>query len=79
MSLNITYRGDGSAVYRTSDGDEVDQIARSFYGTHLGTTELLYKANRHVTNMPIALAAGIEIVLPVYVRPEEAKQIQLWD
>jgi phage tail protein X len=79
MKIDVIFLHDGSATYSTIAGDVLDQIARSFYGTHVRTTEILYEANRHVSRMSPILPIGVLISLPYYVRPEDKKQINLWD
>ncbi|WP_195161850.1 tail protein X [Mesorhizobium sp. NBSH29] len=77
--MNITERPDGTSVYATVDGDMVDQIANAFYGSHLGTAELIYERNQNLSLQPMVLPAGILIILPKYTPPEPPGQIQLWD
>lgn len=79
MTLKVTELPDGTAVYETRDGDMVDQIARAFYGTHLGTSELIYARNQDLSLQPLVLPAGIAIRLPAYTPPEPPGQIKLWD
>lgn len=79
MTLTVVEKPDGTAVYETVDGDMVDQIARAFYGTHLGTAELLYERNQDLSLQPLVLGAGVRIVLPPYTPPEPPGQIKLWD
>lgn len=79
MTLNVTTRPDGMAIYRTVDGDMVDQIARAYYGTHLGSAEHVYAWNQDLSLQPLVLAAGISIVLPPFMPPQPTGQIKLWD
>lgn len=77
--MKVTENANGTAVYSTSDGDLVDQIANAFYGSHLGTAELIYAGNQDLSLQPMVLPAGLSIILPKYTPPEPPGQIKLWD
>ncbi len=77
--MQFTSQPGGGARYVTSQGDCLDLIAFNYYGTHEGTTELLYEANRELASVAQPFEAGVAIVLPAAaVRPAKP-QIQLWD
>jgi phage tail protein X len=77
--MRFTYLPNGGASYVTSQGDVLDLIAFNFYGTHAGTTEQLYAANRDLALVPQPYTEGRTILLPPPA-PQKAKaQIQLWD
>lgn len=78
--MKFTYQPDGSATYKTMDGDVLDQIAFRFYGTHEETTVLLYENNRDLAKVEQPFAAGIVIKLPPKPSaPVQTGQIKLWD
>lgn len=77
--MRFTYQPDGGAIYFTSDGDFLDLIAFNFYGTHDGTTVLLYEANRDIALVDQPFVAGLTITLPPRAEPEAPAQIQLWE
>jgi phage tail protein X len=51
-------------TYRTADGDMLDQICWSYYGTSTGVTEAALGANPGLGDLGPRYAAGVEIVLP---------------
>ncbi len=75
----FTYLPNGGARYVTSQGDVLDLIAFNFYGTHDGTTEALYNANRDLALVPQPFAEGRTIYLPPPATPKPKAQVQLWD
>lgn len=74
---------DGSAIYRTSDGDMIDQIAHDFYGKHAGNTEAVLNANRDLVDIGPILPAGLIVVLPAKASESSSSQtastVSLWD
>ena len=67
--------------YITQQGDMVDAIALSAYGTKIGTAELVYAANRGLAGLGAVLEEGITIQLPV-VSPKPSPvraTVNLWD
>lgn len=76
--MNFQENTDGTATYTTVQGDMVDQIAFHRYGVHENTTVLVYKRNPGLVDHGLVLPAGIEVILPVYVKPETKSQISLW-
>lgn len=77
--MRFTYLPSGGASYVTSQGDVLDLIAFSFYGTHERTTEALYNANRDLALVPQPYEEGLIILLPPPVAQKPKAQIQLWD
>lgn len=56
---------DGRAVWRTSDGDVVDAIARAVYGSEAGgATERLLDANPGLADIGPVLPAGLYVAIP---------------
>jgi len=79
-SMEFTQRADGSTVYTTVDGDVIDLIAFTFYGSHDRTSELLLEANPHILALDAVLPSEIEIVLPPDPpEPERISTLSLWD
>ncbi|THK38640.1 phage tail protein [Ensifer sp. MPMI2T] len=71
---------DGSTVYVTIDGDMVDDIASSYYGHHLGKTELIYENNPGLAERGPKLPAGVVIKLPQITTQQTPKAFRrLWD
>lgn len=76
--MKFTELSDGTAQYTTSNGDMVDQIAFNRYGTHEGTTVLVYEQNPGLVEHGLILPEGLTIILPEFVQPEAKPQINLW-
>lgn len=71
---------DGSTVYVTIDGDMVDDIANTYYGQHLGRTELIYANNPDLADLGPKLSAGVVIKLPQAPPASAPKPFRrLWD
>jgi phage tail protein X len=66
-------------VYRTKDGDMVDEIVYRFYGQTSGYVEKVYAANRHLAELGDKLPCDLEIVLPLIAEVESQKEVSLWD
>lgn len=77
--MRFIYQPDGGAIYKTSDGDFLDLIAFNFYGTHDGTTVLLYEHNRDIALVDQPFEAGMEVYLPPRAAPPAPSQIELWE
>ena len=77
--MKFDYQPDGGATYTTSEGDCLDLVAYHFYGTHEGTTVLLYQSNRDIALIEQPYPAGVQIYLPPRVVPKAPTQIQLWE
>lgn len=68
-----------SAIYTTSDGDTVDEIAFKYYGTLDGrTAEKVLEANRGLSDYGPLLPAGVEITLPDIAPSATSKSVRLW-
>lgn len=69
-----------TTVYITKDGDVVDWVAWSYYGTQDNrTAELVYEANPGLADRGAVLPAGIEIILPDITPPTTTQGVRLWD
>lgn len=68
-------------TYITQQGDVVDAIALRFYGTKIGTAELVLAANPGLAARGAVLEEGITIVLPAMSpKPAPVKAtVNLWD
>jgi len=78
--MQFAFQADGGATYRTADGDVLDLVAFTFYGTHEGTTQLLYESNRDIALIDQPFQAGLTIYLPPRAAPPlPPAQIELWD
>jgi phage tail protein X len=64
-------------VWRTNDGDMLDAICSSHYGTEAQVAAVL-EANRGLAALGPVYPAGVLITLPVIASPAEAGQIRLW-
>ncbi|MEL6477609.1 MAG: tail protein X [Pseudomonadota bacterium] len=67
------------SLYRTIEGDVVDQICFRIYGTSSGTTEALLEANPGLADRGATLPAGLELVLPPPPQTPVRRAIRLWD
>ena len=67
-------------IYRTRDGDEIDDICRRYYGREAGSVEAVLEANPGLAELGPVLPAGVEIHLPDLPRPlETIETVKLWD
>ncbi len=64
-------------TYRTKEGDVIDAIAFSHYGTETMTLEIL-KANPLLGSYGDTLPAGLLLVLPDMTPPPVVSTIELW-
>ena len=67
------------SVYRTKEGEVLDQIAFRYYGTHEGTVEAVLEANPNLADEGVTLPAGLLVTLPAMNAPAKNKPIRLWD
>ena len=66
-------------TYRTRDGDRLDIICATHYGTVTGTVEQVLQANPGLAAKGCVLPANIIITLPKVTRPlAQVDQIRLW-
>lgn len=66
--------------YTTKDGDTVDAITWSYYGTRDGlVVEQVLDANNGLADMGPELPAGVTIVLPDLTLPATQEGVRLWD
>lgn len=68
-----------SQIYRTKDGDMVDEIAFRFYGSVLeGQVETVLEANRPLDlGQYVRLPANLEITLPD-ITPQTTESVRLF-
>lgn len=65
--------------YRTKDGDRLDQICHSYYGSLVGTVEAVLEANPGLSLEPGILPVGLEITLPELETPATTTTpIRVW-
>ncbi|PNH90829.1 phage tail protein [Vibrio diazotrophicus] len=64
-------------LYRTRDGDMLDAICYSEYGTEQAVTIVL-DANPRLAENGAKFSAGVQIVLPDYNPPAEEDEDVLW-
>tara|TARA_X000001036_G_scaffold87055_1_gene79126 strand:- start:2625 stop:2831 length:207 start_codon:yes stop_codon:yes gene_type:complete len=65
-------------IYRTIDGDELDQICFEYYGYSNGSVEAVLFANKDLAKKLPFLEAGINITLPDLAQPVK-NTVRLWD
>ncbi len=78
MNIEIEDIGNGQAIYVSQEGDMVDHIGFKYYGTHAGTAEAIYAANRELAEYGPVLPIGVSILLPKMPVPTNDHQIELW-
>ena len=66
-------------IYRTKDGDTLDQICWKHYGHTSGIVEQVLLTNRRLEEADAVLVAGIEITLPEINTQRQENTIRLWD
>lgn len=66
-------------VYRTKEGETIDEIAFRHYGRHSGTTEAVLEANPGLGEQPLTLPAGLEIKLPDVSKQKSRHSVKLYD
>lgn len=64
--------------YRTKDGDVLDAICLTHYGTTAPVEEVL-DANRGLAALGPVLPAGVLIELPILETTPEVPAVRLWD
>lgn len=67
------------AQYRTKNGDMIDAICQKYYGRQSAVVELVYEANRGLSEYGALLPSGLVIELPDIPAIEAIKTIKLWD
>jgi phage tail protein X len=65
------------STWRTTDGDMLDAICRTHYGTEAQVPAVL-AANPGLAALGPVYAAGVLITLPPLPAPVEAGQVRLW-
>lgn len=68
-------------IYRTSDGDTLDDICWRYYGTSTGVTEAALDANPGLADLGPLYASGVEITLQDLPTPTApaVQPVRLWD
>jgi phage tail protein X len=64
-------------IYRTKDGDMVDEICVAQYGSEAMTTQV-YEANPRLAELGPILPKGINITLPIQVETKVKSPVRLW-
>ncbi len=66
--------------YLTQENEQVDLICWRYYGTEIGTTETVLKANPGLAEQGTHLPARLIVDLPDIIPPTTVKPlIRLWD
>lgn len=66
--------------YRTRDGDMIDQICATHYGTEAGHAERVYAANPGLAELGPVLPSGVVVTLPdAAPSPVPPARLRLWD
>ena len=70
-----------ATIYRTSDGDTLDDICWRYYGTSAVVTEAALDANPGLADLGPRYASGVEITLPDIPAPTApaVQPVRLWD
>ena len=66
---------------RTSEGDLLDSLCHSYYGTLVGIVEAVLQANQGLAEEVQPYRAGVLIYLPDLpdLKAAETEQVTLWD
>jgi len=64
-------------IYRTRDGDMLDQVCKAVYGSEAMVTAVL-DANPHLADLGPVYPAGTVITLPDVAAPVATGAIRLW-
>lgn len=68
------------SIYRTRQGDTVDEICWRHYGASSGAVEAVLDANPGLSAKGDVLPIGLEIELPDLEKPGvQAATVKLWD
>jgi len=67
-----------SIIYTTSDGDVLDQICQSYYGSTIKIVEQVLEANPHLSELDAVFEAGVKITLPEITIQKESEIVKLW-
>ena len=65
-------------VYRTKDGDRLDQICYKHYN-RVDVVQTVLDANRGLAALGPVLQAGVRIILPEITPPAARTTVRLWD
>ena len=67
-------------IYKTVDGDILDEICYRYYEFTSGSVEAVLEANPHILYMGSVFSEGVEIVFPDIPRKEKKRKgVKLWD
>ena len=67
-----------ATVYRTRNGDVLDEICYAHYGTEQAVTQVL-SANSGLSELGGVYSAGVDITLPDIEFEREETEASLWD
>lgn len=67
-----------TTIYRSSNGDVLDQLCYQRYGHLKGCVEAVFDANPGLADEPQPLRAGVLIRMPDLPAPDHP-QVRLWD
>lgn len=65
-------------TYRTKDGDMIDKVVHSYYGSVAPLGDVM-KANPAIADYGPILPSGVTIYLPDVVTPAQETIVRLWD
>lgn len=66
-------------IYRTHDGDMLDEICWRHYDHQAGVVEQVLERNPRLAALGPIYSANVLITLPEIQRPVSSNTIQLWD
>jgi len=67
------------SLYRTQQGEMIDEICWRHYGTSVGTTEIVFEYNRDLAEKCPVPVAGTLIFLPVIDVVPQRHATRLWE
>lgn len=79
--LTVQRLSNGVALYRTIDGDVLDELCSRYYGREWDTTETVLEANRDLAAKGPVYPAGLIIRFPVIAAQTSVNRdtFNLWD
>lgn len=66
-------------IYRTQDGDMLDEICWRHYDHQAGVVEQVLEHNPRLAALGPVYTENVLIALPQIQRPQRPRTIQLWD
>ncbi len=67
-----------ATVYKTRDGDVLDDICYAHYGTEQAVVQVL-NANSGLSELGGVYSAGVDIILPDIEQQKEESEASLWN